>query len=88
MKINRNGMEIELTTGELCAAYEEFKYIEDSENVRNMLMVWLEDKVDEVIDNKPLLDKIVRKWREYMDDRETGDAEWDCMFDAYRFATR
>lgn len=46
MKITRNGMEFELTAEEMHEAYMEAKHIYDIEEVKSMLEVLLDGRVD------------------------------------------
>ena len=89
MVIIRDGKEIELTDSELRTAYYELEHKWDCEYIRDRLPDLLDDCEPEYIkkevENEELISEVAYKWREYIDNRESGDYEWVCLEDAYDY---
>ena len=94
MRIERNGIEIELTDKEMSAAYFEQQhkwdvkyitgnlldqYIDGSDNEKDILMN------DRLKSEPEFANKVAYRYRKYLEDAYGSDTEWNCLEYAYDY---
>lgn len=94
MKIERNGIEIELTEQEMISAYYEQQHKWDVEYITGNLLEQYVDGTEpekdrwmaERLTSEPnFADRVAYKYRDYLLDAYGSDTEWEDLHDAYDY---
>lgn len=91
MKINRNGIEIELTKEEMIDAYYEQQHNFDVEYITGNLLEQYEDEhylnvmLERLKNDKDFASKVGYRYRKYLEDSFGSETELECLKDAYNY---
>lgn len=94
-EVDGKELEFTLAKNEMTDAFYEMQHKWDKEYILNMIEMYddLDDEdyvkmAERLRTDDELLDRVAYRYRKYMGDLENGEAEYECMIDAYEYMTQ